>query len=347
MTDISIIVTVFQAELYITQCLNSLLQQNIDNYEIICVDDGSTDNSAFLIKELQISNPIIHYFYQANSGVSAARNFGLLQAQGKYIMFIDSDDYLRINSLKGLLQTAMLKDSDLVIFGGSANTTVLAPEWIRCAFYTRNVFFEKYSPSILYNENGALPSVCNKLFKRSLVSGHLFQESIAIGEDVAFIFEVMPHAHNICFISKRLYVYRINNHLSAMHQYDHNNYKKFNEHLKVMEYIISLISKSKDDLYQEKKYICWFIDYLKGPFGNITPQEKEKVMERLKKISVVLGTNYTESLITVAKITPNKFTYYINTIQYNIKKFGFIYGFENMLSKLLQKINSKIQGRRI
>ncbi|MCC8085769.1 MAG: glycosyltransferase, partial [Clostridium sp.] len=98
MCKVSIIVAVYQGELYIKECLESLLLQDLDDYEIICINDGSTDYTEMIILEMQKSFSKIRYIYQKNSGVSVARNKGLEQAAGDYVMFVDADDYLKNNS---------------------------------------------------------------------------------------------------------------------------------------------------------------------------------------------------------------------------------------------------------
>lgn len=94
--DISIIVPVYNVEAYLKECLNSLLNQDFNGeYEIVCVNDGSTDNSLNIIKEYQKTNDKIVLVDQKNKGLSGARNTGFKNAKGKYIMFLDSDDYLK------------------------------------------------------------------------------------------------------------------------------------------------------------------------------------------------------------------------------------------------------------
>lgn len=93
MVKYSIIVPVFNSELYLDACLESISNQKLQNYEVLLVDDGSTDKTKNICKKY-LSNKF-KYFYQKNQGVSAARNFGLSVAQGKFIIFVDSDDTLK------------------------------------------------------------------------------------------------------------------------------------------------------------------------------------------------------------------------------------------------------------
>src|SRR5699024_11228741 len=95
--DISIFIPVFNTGKYLSECLDSLLNQGLENYEIIIIDDGSTDNSAEIIEKYSNSYSNIINIYQKNNGQGSARNKGLKIAQGEYIYFMDSDDYLTKN----------------------------------------------------------------------------------------------------------------------------------------------------------------------------------------------------------------------------------------------------------
>ena len=99
MCKLSIIITVYNKEKYISRCIESALNQNIDNYEIIIVNDGSTDNSHNIIKKYVEKYPDkINYINKENGGVSSARNIGLKASKGEFITYIDGDDYANINS---------------------------------------------------------------------------------------------------------------------------------------------------------------------------------------------------------------------------------------------------------
>ena len=102
--QVSVIVPVYNVEDYLKRCLDSLISQTIDKkeMEVILIDDGSTDNSPALCDEYAQKYDYIKVFHVENKGVSNARNFGIDKAQGKYIMYLDSDDYLSKNSVKGL-----------------------------------------------------------------------------------------------------------------------------------------------------------------------------------------------------------------------------------------------------
>lgn len=101
---LSIIIPVYNAEKYIKNCLDSLLRQNVGGIEILCIDDGSTDFTAKIIKTYVEKYPFIKYYYKDNGGQSSARNYGIDKARGCYLWFVDSDDYIADNTIEQLLQ---------------------------------------------------------------------------------------------------------------------------------------------------------------------------------------------------------------------------------------------------
>jgi len=115
--DLSIIIPVYNVEKYLRSCLISILRQglNEERYEIILIDDGTPDNSFGVIEDLTNQNAHIHVFHQSNRGPSAARNLGVKNAKGKYILYVDSDDLLIENRLPLLLDIAINSQADLVV----------------------------------------------------------------------------------------------------------------------------------------------------------------------------------------------------------------------------------------
>ena len=112
---ISIIVPIFNVENYLRECLDSIHHQTYENFECLLIDDGSSDNSAVICKEYVAKDSRFHYFKKENGGVSSARNFGIEQATGTYITFVDSDDWLEWHSLENLYVKMMQHTADIVV----------------------------------------------------------------------------------------------------------------------------------------------------------------------------------------------------------------------------------------
>ena len=111
---VSIIIPVYNLEKYIVNCLESIFAQTYESLEIICIDDGSNDKSAEIIKKYSVADSRIKYYYQQNSGVSVARNKGLDEATGDYVMFVDGDDYLHYQAVELFVREIEKSDCDVV-----------------------------------------------------------------------------------------------------------------------------------------------------------------------------------------------------------------------------------------
>lgn len=110
---ISIIVPVYNVEKYLSKCLNSLINQTLAELEILCVNDGSTDNSAKILADFAKMDSRIKVFFQENSGQSAARNLAIERATGEYLGFVDSDDWVDLDYFEKLYNTAKKYDCDI------------------------------------------------------------------------------------------------------------------------------------------------------------------------------------------------------------------------------------------
>ena len=111
---ISIIIPVYNVEQYLEQCLDSILRQTYKNYEIILVDDGSSDNSGVICDKFAFKYSFIHVIHKTNGGLSSARNAGLDVATGSYVLFVDSDDYIGENAISQIISTVGQHDIDVV-----------------------------------------------------------------------------------------------------------------------------------------------------------------------------------------------------------------------------------------
>ena len=112
---VSIIVPIYNTEEYIDKCVESIINQTYKEIEIILIDDGSTDNSPILCDKWEEKDKRIHVIHLKNGGVSRARNIGLKNANGKYISFIDSDDYVESNFIEVMIEEFMKEKADIVI----------------------------------------------------------------------------------------------------------------------------------------------------------------------------------------------------------------------------------------
>ena len=118
-TQVSIIVPVYNVEPYLRQCLDSVLGQTFKNFEVLLVNDGSSDSSGDICREYVEKDSRFHYFEKENGGLSDARNYGIERAQGEYLTFIDSDDFVNEKHLENLFLASRLTNADITIGGFS------------------------------------------------------------------------------------------------------------------------------------------------------------------------------------------------------------------------------------
>ena len=207
MKKISVIVPVYNVESQLNRCLESLINQTLDEIEIIIVNDGSTDGSQRIIDNFKEKYPEkIKSYIIKNSGAAKARNYALEQATGKYVGFVDGDDYVELNMFEELYNKAITEEADISVCGYYRTTQTKCIERgtypYKC--FDNNVFDE---PSLFLNN---LPYIWNKLFKRKLIEdGKIRFESLRIFEDLLFTYKLMLRANKITLVEKPLYYYRI------------------------------------------------------------------------------------------------------------------------------------------
>lgn len=204
MTDISIIVPIYNAEKYLNKCIKSLINQTKENLEFILINDGSTDTSEEIIKNYQDTR--IKYFKNKNQGIGKTRNFGIKKSTGKYIMFLDSDDFLATNACEELFKKAEQDKLDLVInnFYRVEEETSKQEEVIISKFKNTTL---KENKELLLEINLA---PWNKLYKSELLKNNKikFVEDLKY-EDAPFVIEAIDKAKRIGQVNKCLNYYVI------------------------------------------------------------------------------------------------------------------------------------------
>ena len=203
MPDISIIVPVYNAEKYLDKCIASLVNQTKQELEIVLINDGSTDNSEKIIKKYKDTR--IKYFKNKNQGIGKTRNFGIEKANGKYIMFVDSDDYIELDTCHLLFEKAEKEKLDLVIcdFYREFDDGTKIEEKLQ-RFETTTL---KETPKLINIIN---MSPWNKIYKAEMIKHNkiYFPEKLKY-EDTPFVFLAIDNAKKIGKINKCLNHYMI------------------------------------------------------------------------------------------------------------------------------------------
>ena len=203
---ISVIVPVYNTEKYLVQCIRSILNQDHNNLEIICVNDGSSDNSLQILMELSRQDRRLKVLSQANAGVSAARNTGLDAATGDYVTFVDSDDELEPDMYTVLTRLMTQYHADIAHCGykkihmdGSAKDI--------CGTGMLLVQNAEEATQNLIEGKCFAGSICNKLYRRSFLAAVRLNTSLKINEDILFNAQLFQKAKTIVFLDVPKYHY--------------------------------------------------------------------------------------------------------------------------------------------
>lgn len=206
---ISIIIPVYNAEEYLDRCLHSVLDQDFTSFEVILVDDGSSDASPLICDRYSSTDPRFITLHQSNKGVSAARNSGLNMAQGEYVMFLDSDDVLLPDALEKMVDG--LKDEDVVVGGYGAFIEGVPSKEVRpdqTQTYKGNEYQNFFQDNILHNCE-LLDSPWAKLFRLKAIKSVRFDENLNYAEDKLFVFEILSKCTSVRTVASAVYGYYI------------------------------------------------------------------------------------------------------------------------------------------
>lgn len=267
MPKLSIIVPVYNVEKYLEQCIESLINQTYKDIEIILVDDGSKDNSGNICEQYKDRDMRIKVIHKENEGVSKARNKGLELATGKYITFVDSDDYLELNAYEIIMKELEKEKATLLIYNYSEfsndkieknnyfpeDTFLKTKEEIQLIqALTLAPEIGKYTP--FQTTFFGLGFCWNKIYKREIIEQNKIRFNLdnktAIFEDGIFNYEYLENATSIKIINLNLYYYRIFN-MSAMKRI---NYDILNINKKIFQEIEKYKSSHTHDIYYNTSF---------------------------------------------------------------------------------------------
>ena len=244
---ISVIVPVYNVEQYLPHCIDSILTQTFTDFEVLLIDDGSTDNSGRICDEYAKKDNRIRVFHKENGGVSSARNVGLDNAEGEFLGFVDGDDILSPVYLMILLKALEDLHVDLVI----AQYTSKSSDAVSL---NEEIMFWEVKDSVIYLENAFCNDMIdgylwNKLFKRDIVLGNniRFRSDISVWEDMLFVVSYCTFIRLIALIDNIIYYYRHRNG-SAVNRID---IRKAVGKLNVIESMIALFEHKNFKIEKE------------------------------------------------------------------------------------------------
>ena len=310
MVKISVIVPVYNVEIYLRECLDSIINQSLTDIEIICVNDGSTDNSLEILEEYKEKDSRIIIISQENQGLGAARNTGLMHAKGDYIYFIDSDDFIKLNTLEEIYKVCEEKSLDFLMFQ-LINYEDKTGEYYQDSHYDMSDLADFVGDNVFsYEELGDLifeipVSAVNKLYNKSFLDNLdvKFPEGVLF-EDNAFFWKVF-------FNAKRVYL--VQEHFYCRRRHDDsitgNASIRYLDTIKVYDMIFDifkdhgLFNKFKHTLFNQRVYFTNF------RFNQVSKQDKELFFEGMKKDSVNMSEEYGHDEVLNCLGAKNKFIF--------------------------------------
>ena len=282
MVKVSVIIPVFNVEKYLKECIESISNQSLEDIEIICIDDGSTDNSLNILNDYADDDCRFKIILQDNLGPGAARNKGISIAEGKYIYFMDSDDILELNALEKLYDLSEDKKTDFIFFKLINFDDETGQKTNR--YYYDMPYLKKSVGDSVFNYNDVkdvifdLPvSVPAKFFNKKFVSDIKFPEGILFEDNIFFI-EAIFKSDRLYFYDEYLYDRRIRK--SSITNSFKEGYLDFIEMNKLLVEKVKELGKYdefKDKLYHKKLYNVY------GQFKLLDEDSKPVVYEAFKK----------------------------------------------------------------
>ena len=236
MPKVSVIVPVYNVEKYIEKCIQTLVNQTLQDLEIIIVNDGSTDDSEKIVKRYKKEYKNIIYVTKENGGLSSARNFGLLYATGEYVAFLDSDDYVDKTIYEKMYNKAKETNSD----------------YVECDFYWQYPDHKKEDIGYRYKDKKEMFAKArvvawNKLIKRETIVENKLEFPVGLYyEDVEFFYKLLPYIKKFNFVEEPL-IYYVQRESSIVNKQDHRTKQIF----KVLDNVINYYKEK--NIYEEYK----------------------------------------------------------------------------------------------
>lgn len=299
---ISVIVPIYNVSQYLKQCIDSIINQTYANLEIILIDDGSTDNCLEIMREYEKNDTRIKCYTRENKGLLYTRIDGVNKANGKYIIFVDSDDWLELNAIEILYNKITKYCADMV---KCSYKMVNEKETIDVIMKENDTIFEKESLNKIYEElasNYIFHSVWSQLIKAEIIKKYIVNcdYSISMGEDIEINTHLLNKYSKIVITNDVLYNYRYNNSsISNSMAYDKTK-KRVNDTIKAYNNLSSFIYENYKKEYKNalRKSIIEINNKVLD-FANINNLKYKEINKLLKEIfendfidKIKLNTNY-------------------------------------------------------
>ncbi|WP_051592769.1 glycosyltransferase family 2 protein [Thomasclavelia saccharogumia] len=340
---VSVIMPIYNSEKYLSQSIESILEQTYTNFELILIDDGSSDNSKNIIKDFSKKDSRIIPIFNTNHGVSFTRNYAIKKSTGNLLAFIDADDLYHIDYLKIMVNEMKKNDSDLVScnFLMGYNEKNFKENTIKQYNITNySEIYEKKAFEQACNIGIGI-SVWNKLFKKSLIIDNKieFLEDMSYGEDMFFCWKVYLVASKIINIDCKLYFYRMDA-TSTTSKYHKNLYENY-----------KLAYQNIESFAQEKNLYSDYLNrYISISFAQRLPamlkmimRSSRNVLKKINKFRIIISDTRIQWALNneIFKVSPTKDKLYFLAKSNRILELYILVFFKEKKSKIVKKIKSK------
>lgn len=296
---ISIIVPIYNSEKHLVECIESVLKQSFEDFELILIDDGSTDASFNICKKYLNVDKRIRLYSKENSGVSDTRNYGISKSNGNLIMFLDSDDYILSDMLMVMLDEMKNSESDIIISGmiffypdGATKKKSLTD-----ALFFNDSIDEFY---IDLEKNDGLNAPVAKLFKKEIIKDFelVFDKKMAILEDQTFVSDYLSRCKKIRSVSYCGYYYRQTFDSSLVKRFNVNSLYCLEKKYETDSWLRGLLENDSISVYYKKNYLL-ALSFIAAIF-------REKNIKKRTKKELFFAYKNSDIIKRISKNVPKK-----------------------------------------
>lgn len=346
MIKVSVIIPIFNVEKYLKKSLDSVVNQTLKEIEIIAIDDGSTDNSLNILKEYQNTDDRIIIFEQENKGPGEARNLALNHVKGEYVFFLDSDDWIELNTLEKLYNNAIENNCDLVLFDSIEHlpNDEYKPRRFFILDNLKNQVFNFESEKKIVLNSYFVP--WSKLYKTSFIK----ENNIRYPPFLLFV-DVSFHIANISLAQRVTYLPEIFYHYNKLNESSVQNTKIEMNRSKVIFDVINRVEKFllENNLFYslESNFLEFKIKQPKILFDNLDDDSKEEFYQYLRKCFLSINSNPS----ILSKLDFEFYSFFIHVIFIeNYEQYKVVMHYKNNVNELFfdyinkKEIDLKLNG---
>jgi len=294
--EISVIIPVYNVGAYLPRCLESLMDQTFSQIEILCIDDGSTDNTLQTVQKYREADPRIRLLTQPHRGVSAARNLGLQSAEGTYVVFLDADDWVEPDMLETLLLRAKETGCDVAVcssevhFEQKSLRNLRRRRSLQAALTCPDLIWSRENPDHcvwqLMAAPGVWPFVWNKLIRRTLLTENsiAFSPELALGEDGVFLHLLFRYAQKVVLLPQMLHHYRYQRKDSATDRLFLDPFTRFGQHLDVAEVMLREFQTRNLLAGSEEGLLRWLLEFLYSDFIGLPASQRQSAAGSIRQL---------------------------------------------------------------